>query len=508
MTTRPEPSAIPGAVTGHWIGGVEVQPAGELAPVFNPTLGARVRDVGLGTGDEVDRAVRAAAAAFDEWSGLTAQRRARVMFRFKQLLEDNRASLARIITEEHGKTLVDAEGEVLRGIDVVEFACGAPHLLKGERSDNVGTGVDAYSLREPLGVVAGITPFNFPAMVPLWMFPIALVCGNTFVLKPSERDPSAAIRLAHLLQESGLPDGVFNVIQGDKGAVDSLLAHPLVRAISFVGSTPVARYIQSQGTAQGKRVQALGGAKNHMVILPDADLDSAVDALVGAAYGAAGERCMSISVAVAVGERTAERLVERLRSRLSRLRVGASDAPGVEMGPLVTEAHRGRVREYIDAGEHEGAALVLDGRHVEPSGSTRGFFLGPTLFDHVLPHMRIYREEIFGPVLSVVRVSDYQAAVRLVNSHEYGNGAAVFTRSGEWARRFVHDAEVGMVGVNVAIPVPVAFHSFGGWRNSMFGDTCAYGTEGIRFYTRLKTVTERWPEESPPGADFAMPTTE
>ncbi len=492
---------------GHWIGGVTVEPEGDLGLVFNPTLGARVRTVGLATAGEVDRAVRAAADALDSWSQLPAARRARVMFRLKQLLEDDRKSLASVISEEHGKTLSDAEGEVSRGIEVVEFACGAPELLKGEFSDNAGGGIDTYSLRQPLGVVAGITPFNFPAMVPLWMFPIALVCGNAFVLKPSERDPSASIRLAELLQRAGLPDGVFNVVQGDKRAVDALLSHPLVSAISFVGSTPVARYIQSQATAHGKRVQALGGAKNHMVILPDAEIDSAVEALVGAAYGAAGERCMAISVAVVVGEPTAERLIERLRARLSHLKVGASDAPGVEMGPLVTDAHRARVREYIDVGEREGACLLIDGREAGNSTSG-GFFLGPTLFDHVLPRMRIYREEIFGPVLSIVRVPDYAAALQLVNTHEYANGAAVFTRSGELARRFVRDAEAGMVGVNVAIPVPVAFHSFGGWRHSMFGDHSAYGMEGVRFYTRLKTVTERWPDEThTPPADFSIPST-
>ncbi len=495
-------------VVPHWIGGIRVHSSGPLAAVFNPTLGVRARDVALASAQDVDAAVRSAATAFEPWSRLTAQRRARVMFRFKQLLDAGRGDLAQIISREHGKTLSDAEGEVQRGIEVVEFACGAPHLLKGELSNNVGAGVDTYSLREPLGVVAGITPFNFPAMVPLWMFPLALACGNTFVLKPSERDPSAAIRLAELLKDSGLPDGAFNVIQGDKRAVDALLSHPLVKAVSFVGSTPVARYIQSEAIAHGKRVQALGGAKNHMVILPDAQLDSAVEALVAAAYGTAGERCMAISVAVAVGEQTAERLVERVTARLAHLRVGDADAPGIEMGPLVTEAHRRRVREYIDAGEAEGARLVLDGRRLDPAVSAKGFFLGPTLFDRVLPTMRIYREEIFGPVLSIVRVPDYAAALKLVNSHEYANGAAVFTRSGELARRFVHDAEVGMVGVNVAIPVPAAFHSFGGWRHSMYADHCAYGMEGIRFYTRLKTVTERWPDEMPARADFSLPTTE
>jgi malonate-semialdehyde dehydrogenase (acetylating)/methylmalonate-semialdehyde dehydrogenase len=495
------------AVVGHWIGGVRVPPAGERAPVFNPTRGMKIRTVGLATQEEVDRAVRVAATAAESWAQVPAQRRARVMFRLKELLEQDREHLASLISEEHGKTVADAEGEVARGIEVVEFACGAPQLLKGELSDNAATGVDTYSLRQPLGVVAGITPFNFPAMVPLWMFPIAVVCGNSFVLKPSERDPSPALRLAELAQVAGLPDGVLNVLQGDKTAVDALLAHPLVSAISFVGSTAVARRIQSEAIACGKRVQALGGAKNHAVILPDAQLDAVVEALVGAAYGAAGERCMAISVAVAVGEQTAERLVERLRVRLSHLKVGPSDAPGVEMGPLVTDAHRRRVREYIEAGAREGAELVVDGRRLTPQPPSEGFFLGPTLFDRVLPHMRIYREEVFGPVLCVVRVPDYAAAVRLVNTHEYANGAAVFTRSGELARRFVQDAEAGMVGVNIAIPVPVAFHSFGGWRNSMFGDHAAYGMEGVRFYTRLKTVTERWPDETPTHADFSMPTT-
>lgn len=506
---------------GHWIGGVRVRPAGELAPVFNPARGVRIRSVGFATHEEVDRAVRVAAAAAESWSQVPAQRRARVMFRLKELLEQDKNRLASLISEEHGKTLADAEGEVARGLEVVEFACGAPQLLKGELSDNAATGVDTYSLRQPLGVVAGITPFNFPAMVPLWMFPIAIVCGNSFILKPSERDPSPALRLAELTQAAGLPDGVLNVVQGDKAAVDALLAHPLVSAVSFVGSTAVARRIQSQAIVCGKRVQALGGAKNHAVILPDAPLDSVVEALVGAAYGAAGERCMAISVAVAVGEQTAERLVERLRARLLHLKVGAGDASGVEMGPLISDAHRRRVSEYIEAGAREGAQLVVDGRHIgevvsgadcecaagAPHSTSEGFFLGPTLFDRVLPNMRIYREEVFGPVLCIVRVPDYAAALQLVNTHEYANGAAVFTRSGELARRFVQDAEAGMLGVNIAIPVPVAFHSFGGWRNSLFGDHAAYGMEGVRFYTRLKTVTERWPDETPTHAEFSMPTT-
>jgi len=502
----------------HWIAGKALSGAGPRAPVFNPSLGSRAREVALATPDEVDLAVRAAAGAYDSWSRTSAARRARVLFAFRQLLDTHKSELARIISQEHGKTLSDADGEVIRGIEVVEFACGAPELLKGELSDSVAAGIDTYNLRQPLGVVAGITPFNFPAMVPMWMFPLALVCGNAFVLKPSERDPSVSIRLAQLLQAAGLPDGVFNVVQGDKVAVDALLTHPQVAAVSFVGSTPIARYIHQQASEQGKRVQALGGAKNHMVIMPDADIETTVESLVGAAYGSAGERCMAIAVAVPVGEETAERLVERLRTRLQRLKIGPSDAVAVEMGPLVTAAHRQKVIDYIELGEREGATLVLDGRGLArgPAPDTGtvnapplppGFFLGPTLFDHVLPQMRIYREEIFGPVLSVVRVPDFDAAVRLVSSHEYANGVAVFTRSGAIARQFVSDAQVGMVGVNVAIPVPVASHSFGGWRGSLFGDHHAYGMEGVRFYTRLKTVTERWPAAGEGGADFAMPTT-
>ena len=510
----------------HWIGGAAVAGGGPRAPVFNPSLGVVTKQVVLATVDDVDHAVGVAVEAFTSWSRLPPLRRARVLFEFKQLLDANRTELARIVSQEHGKTVSDAEGEVARGIEVVEFACGAPQLLKGEFSESVGTGVDAYSLRQPLGVVAGITPFNFPAMVPLWMFPLALVCGNTFILKPSERDPSASIRLAQLLKTAGLPDGVFNVVQGDRVAVEALLNHPLVSGVSFVGSTPVARSIQAQAVAHGKRVQALGGAKNHMVVMPDAELGSTVEALVGAAYGSAGERCMAISVAVAVGDEVADRLVGALRARLGDLKIGLSDAPGVEMGPLVTDAHRNRVREYIGIGEREGARLVVDGRQwagsVEGAGTgtgtgagagagagaagTKGFFLGPTLFDRVTPAMRVYQEEIFGPVLCVVRVPDFAAAVKLLNSHEYANGAAVFTRSGATARRFVSEVEVGMLGVNVAIPVPVAFHSFGGWRHSMFGDHHAYGAEGVRFYTRLKTVTERWPEDGGEGADFSMPT--
>jgi malonate-semialdehyde dehydrogenase (acetylating)/methylmalonate-semialdehyde dehydrogenase len=490
----------------HWIDGKPVAGSGRTAPVYNPSLGRVARTVSLATKTEVDRAVASAARAFPDWSRQSALRRARVLFRFKELLDRDAKRIARVISEEHGKTIDDALGEVTRGIEVVEFACGAPHLLKGEFSDNIGRGVDSYSLHQPLGVVAGVTPFNFPAMVPLWMFPIALVCGNSFVLKPSERDPSASLLLAELLAQAGLPDGVLNVVHGDKEAVNALLDHPQVAAVSFVGSTPVARYLQGRGVAAGKRVQALGGAKNHMVVMPDADLGAATEALIGAAYGSAGERCMAISVAVAVGDAVADALIERLAHRLAHLRVGPSDQPGVEMGPLVTAAHLARVREYIEIGIREGARLVLDGRTHSAASQAEGFFLGPSLFDAVRSDMRIYREEIFGPVLSVVRVADYRAAVDLINGHEYANGTAVFTRSGASARAFVADVEVGMVGVNVPIPVPMAFHSFGGWRNSMFGDHHAYGTEGFRFYTRLKTVTQRWPETDAVRAEFVMPT--
>jgi malonate-semialdehyde dehydrogenase (acetylating)/methylmalonate-semialdehyde dehydrogenase len=505
-TAEQKPVTAPITAISHWIDGKPAGGSGRVAPVYNPSLGHVVHEVGLGTKAEVDLAVASAARAFPEWSQHSALRRARVLFRFKDLLDRDAKRIARVISEEHGKTLEDALGEVTRGIEVVEFACGAPQLLKGEFSDSVGRGVDSYSLRQPLGVVAGVTPFNFPAMVPMWMFPIALVCGNCFVLKPSERDPSASLLLAGLLSEAGLPAGVFNVVQGDKEAVDALLDHPQVAALSFVGSTPVARYIQGRGVANGKRVQALGGAKNHMVVMPDADLGAATEALIGAAYGSAGERCMAVSVAVAVGDQVADALIDRLKQRLAQLRIGAADAPGVEMGPLVTAAHLARVREYIDIGAREGARLVLDGRNHSAAAAGGGFFLGPSLFDAVRPEMRIYREEIFGPVLGVVRVSDYRAAVELINAHEYANGSAIFTQSGAIARAFAVDVEVGMVGVNVPIPVPMAFHSFGGWRNSLFGDHHAYGAEGFRFYTRLKTVTQRWPEADAVRAEFVMPT--
>ena len=499
--------AAPAGVVGHYIEGRRVTGAGtRRAPVFNPARGRVVREVVLADVADVDAAVRSASAAQVAWGRTPALQRARVLFRFKDLITQHAKLIAATLSEEHGKTLADAEGEVTRGMEVVEFACGAPQLLKGEFSESVGTGVDCYGMRQPLGVVAGITPFNFPAMVPMWMFPVALACGNAFILKPSERDPSVSLMLAELLKQAGLPDGVFSVVQGDKTAVDAILEHPGIAAVSFVGSTPIARYIQAQAIRHGKRVQALGGAKNHAVIMPDADLDAATEALVGAAYGSAGERCMAISVAVAVGEATADALIGKLKKRVGELKVGAPDAAGVDMGPLVNDAARVRVRGYIEGGVREGASLVVDGRGVAVPGCEEGFYVGPTLFDQVRPDMRIYREEIFGPVLSVVRVADYAAAMKLVNSHEFANGAAVFTRSGAIAHAFSRDVEIGMVGINVPIPVPMAFHSFGGWRSSLFGDHHMHGPEGVRFYTRLKTVTQRWPEPEAVRADFSMPT--
>ena len=499
--------AAESGVVGHWIDGKVAPGLGQRrAPVFNPALGAAVREVAYADSAQIDAAVQSALRGQQGWARITALQRARVLFRFKELLLQNAKQIARTLSEEHGKTVADAEGELTRGMEVVEFACGAPHLLKGEFSESVGTGVDSYGVRQPLGVVAGITPFNFPAMVPMWMFPIALACGNAFILKPSERDPSVSLLLAALLQQAGLPNGVFNVVQGDKVAVDALLEHPNIAAISFVGSTPIARYIQARGTAQNKRVQALGGAKNHAVVMPDADLTAAVESIVGAAYGSAGERCMAVSVVVAVGEATAEALMGRFCQRIAALKVGAPDAADTDMGPLVTAQARERVRSYIEAGVRAGAKLAIDGRDVVVAGREQGFFVGPTLFDRVTPEMSIYREEIFGPVLSVVRVPDYATALELVNSHEFANGAAVFTRSGALAHAFARDVEIGMVGVNVPVPVPMAFHSFGGWRHSMFGDHHMHGPEGVRFYTRLKTVTQRWPDPESVRADFVMPT--
>ena len=492
-------------VIGHIIGGRGDAAASRTLPVYDPALGEVAARVALASRADIDRAVNTAKAAFAAWSEFAPLVRARILFNFKQLLDEHRDELAAIITREHGKTLSDARGELMRGIEVVEFACGVPQLLKGQHSDNIGGGIDNFSLRQPLGVCAGVTPFNFPAMVPLWMFPLAIACGNTFVLKPSERDPSASIRIAELLTKAGLPDGVFNVMQGDREAVDALLDHPDVAALSFVGSTAVAEHVHRRGTRSGKRVQALGGAKNHLVVMPDADLDHAADALVGAGYGSAGERCMAISVAVAVGS-TAEPLVEKLKLRIPRLTVGDGRDPGTDVGPLITAEHRDRVQGYIEDGIRSGAELVVDGRGRTVAGRERGFFLGPTLFDRVTAEMRIYREEIFGPVLSVVRVDSFADAVELINAHELGNGVACFTRDGRVAREFARRIEAGMVGINVSIPVPMAFHSFGGWKRSLFGDHHIYGEEGVRFYTRYKSVMQRWPDAASRGPEFAMPT--
>jgi len=490
---------------GHFIAGSCVTGDSAFASITDPSLGKVTKQVALGTAAEVDKAVATAARAFPPWAATPAPRRAAVLFRFKDLIEKHADELAGLITSEHGKVLSDARGSLQRGLEVVEFACGIPHLLKGEFSENVGTGIDAYSLRQPLGVCAGITPFNFPAMVPLWMFPVAIACGNTFILKPSEKVPGCSMRLAELLTEAGAPPGVFNIVNGAKETVDALLAHPGIAAISFVGSTPVAEHVYRTGTQAGKRVQALGGAKNHMVILPDADLDQATDALMGAAYGSAGERCMAISVAVAVGA-VADPLIQKLAPKVRALKIGPGSDKESEMGPLVSAAHRDKVKGYIDLGVKEGAELVVDGRNVRLQGYEGGFFLGGSLFDQVRPEMRIYREEIFGPVLAVVRAPGFDDALKLVNDHEFGNGAAIFTRDGDAARAFVSGVKTGMVGVNVAIPVPMAFYSFGGWKHSLFGDHHIHGAEGVRFYTRLKSVTSRWPTGIRVGADYIMPT--
>ena len=490
----------------HFINGAKAAgKSGRFGDVFNPTTGEIAARVPFAAAADVGAAIAAAEAAFAGWAATPPLQRARVMFRFKELVERHMDELARIITSEHGKILSDAKGSVTRGLEVVEFACGIPHLLKGEFTENVGRGIDSWSVRQPLGVCAGISPFNFPAMVPMWMFPIAIACGNTFVMKPSEKDPSCPLRLAELLSEAGLPAGVFNVVNGDKEAVNALLADPRVQSVSFVGSTPIAEYIYRTGTAANKRVQALGGAKNHMVVMPDADLEQATDALMGAAYGSAGERCMAVSVAVAVGK-AGDALLDRLAPRVRGLKVGPGTDADAEMGPLVTKQHLDKVRSYVDLGVQEGAKLVVDGRGLKLQGYENGFFIGGCLFDQVQPAMRIYKEEIFGPVLSVVRAGDFEAALKLVNDHEYGNGVAIFTRDGDAAREFASRAKIGMIGVNVPIPVPLAFHSFGGWKRSLFGDMHMHGPEGVRFFTRLKTMTSRWPTGIRAGAEFVMPT--
>ena len=474
--------------------------------VYNPATGEQTATLHLSTIDEINAAVAAAQAALPGWANTPPMKRARIMFRFKELLDKHAADLAREISREHGKVHDDAMGEVARGIDCVDFACGIPHLLKGEFSRNVGPNIDSYSDRQPLGVVAGITPFNFPAMVPMWMYPLAIACGNTFILKPSERDPSAPILAWKLFMEAGLPEGVLNVVQGDKEAVDTLLDHPDVKAVSFVGSTPIAEYVYQRGTRAGKRIQALGGAKNHMVIMPDADMDQAADALMGAGFGSAGERCMAISVAVPIGKETGDALIAKLKPRVEALKIGPATDRDSEMGPIVSKVQRDKIAGYIDSGVAEGANLVVDGRGFKLQGYENGYFIGGTLFDNVKSDMKIYREEIFGPVLSVVRAHDYKEAVDLIHSHEYANGTAIFTRDGDAAREFADKIEVGMVGINVPIPVPVAYHSFGGWKRSLFGDHAIYGPEGVHFYTRIKTVTTRWPAGIRAGAEFNFPS--
>ncbi|WP_327086733.1 CoA-acylating methylmalonate-semialdehyde dehydrogenase [Nonomuraea sp. NBC_01738] len=495
----------------HWIGGALTGGSSTAtAEIFNPATGEVSGHVALATVADVDAAVAAAVAAFPAWRDASLVKRAQVLFRFRELMYAHRDELADLISAEHGKVHSDALGEVARGLEVVEFACGIPHLLKGGFSEGVSTRVDSYSIRQPVGVVAGITPFNFPAMVPMWMYPIAIACGNAFILKPSEKDPSASLLMARLWQEAGLPDGVFSVVQGDKVAVDRLLEHPDVRAVSFVGSTPIARYVYETGTAHGKRVQALGGAKNHMLVLPDADLDLVADAAVSAGFGSAGERCMAISVILAV-DPVGDELVKKIVERVDKLVIGPGDDPKSEMGPLVTEVHRDKVASYLDLGVSEGATLVVDGRDTQVLGGgaaarTPGFWLGPTVLDNVPAGARVHTEEIFGPVLSVVRVSSYQEGVELINAQEFGNGTAIFTNDGGAARRFQNEVEVGMIGINVPIPVPMAFYSFGGWKSSLFGDTHVHGTEGVHFYTRGKVVTSRWLDPSHGGVNLGFPT--
>ena len=493
-------------VVGHYIDG-QVQDSGteRFSNVFNPATGSVQARVALASQKTVEQAVASALKAFPAWSEQSSLRRSRVMFKFKELLDRHHDELAEIISREHGKVFSDAKGEVTRGIEIVEYACGAPNLLKTEFSDNIGGGIDNWNLRQPLGVCAGVTPFNFPVMVPLWMIPLALVTGNCFILKPSERDPSASLLMARLLTEAGLPDGVFNVVQGDKTAVDALLQHPDIEAISFVGSTPIAEYIHQQATSRGKRVQALGGAKNHMIVMPDADLDQAADALIGAAYGSAGERCMAISIAVAVGD-VGDRLIAKLLPRIDQLKVGNGLQGDTDMGPLVTAEHKAKVEGFIDQGVAQGAQLIVDGRNFKVPGAENGFFVGATLFDNVTTGMSIYQQEIFGPVLGIVRVPDFASAVALINAHEFGNGVSCFTSDGGIARAFARSIKVGMVGINVPIPVPMAWHSFGGWKRSLFGDHHAYGEEGVRFYSRYKSVMQRWPDSIAKGPEFSMPT--
>ena len=494
-------------IVGHFINGIDVADDNRPQPVMNPATGEVARQVAMASRETVEDAIAAAEAAFPDWRNTPPAKRAQIMFRFKQLLEEHAGEVVAAITDEHGKVLHDAMGEFQRGVEVVDYACGAAELLKGEYNRNVGPNIDSWSDFQPLGVVAGITPFNFPAMVPMWMYPMAIACGNTFVLKPSEKDPTAPLLIARLFRQAGLPDGVFNIVNGDKEAVDALLADPRIQAVSFVGSTPIAEYIYATGTANGKRVQALGGAKNHAVVMPDADIDNAVNALMGAAYGSCGERCMAISVAVCVGDETADTVVGKLKEQLAALKVGNGADNSNNMGPLVTREHYEKVRGYVDLGVEEGATLAVDGRGLVVEGHENGFFLGGCLFDNVTANMRIYREEIFGPVLCVVRVASEEQAMQLINDHEYGNGTCIFTRDGEAARYFADNIQAGMVGINVPLPVPVAYHSFGGWKRSLFGDLYAYGPDSVRFYTRRKTITQRWPSGGVrEGAQFSFPS--
>lgn len=491
----------------HMINGkIVTGKSGKSGDIYNPATGELTGHVDFANHSEINQAVAVAKAAFPAWSSTPPVKRARIMFKYKELLEKHLKELGTLVSKEHGKLQNDAEGSVIRGIEVVEFVCGIPNLLKGWFSEDVATAVDSHTIRQPLGVCVGITPFNFPAMIPLWMFPMAIACGNTFVLKPSEKDPSCPFRLAELLKEAGLPDGVLNVINGDKDAVDALISHPDVAAVSFVGSTPVAEYIHRTASAQGKRVQAFGGAKNHCIVMPDADLDQAADAIVGAAYGSAGERCMALSVAVTVGDTVGNELIQKLIPRVKNLKIGSGDEAKAEMGPLINKPHLERVKNYVNSGVEEGAELLVDGRHFQLPGHEKGFFMGGCLFDHVKPTMRIYREEIFGPVLIVVRAKNFDEALELINQHEFGNGTAIFTRDGDTARTFASKVKVGMVGINVPIPVPVPFHAFGGWKRSVFADIHMHGTEGVSFYTKLKTITTRWPTGIRAGAEFMMPT--
>ena len=491
----------------HFIGGKSVSgTSGRTGQVYNPSTGEVGGTVALASKADVEACIANADEAFPGWAAASSLVRARVMFNFKALVESQIDELAALLSSEHGKVIADSKGSIVRGLEVVEFACGIPHLLKGEYSDNVSSGIDMYSMHQPLGVVAGITPFNFPAMVPMWMFAVAIACGNCFVLKPSEKDPSLPVRLGELMVEAGAPPGVLNVLHGDKEAVDTLLTDPRVKAVSFVGSTPIAQYVYATAAAHGKRVQAMGGAKNHMIVMPDADMDQAVDALIGTGYGSAGERCMAVSVAVPVGDAAADALLERLQPRVESLRVGPSTDPDADFGPLVTREHRDKVKGYVDLGVEEGADLLVDGRDFSLQGYENGFFMGGCLFDRVKPDMRIYREEIFGPVLSVVRAPDFDEALRLPNEHAFGNGVAIYTRDGDAAREFAAKAQIGMVGINVPIPVPLAFHSFGGWKSSAYGGHNQHGSDGVHFYTKTKTVTSRWPTGIRSGADFIMPT--